>query len=79
VKEDSMVKLYLDSVDYDRIKLFKWHELLEEDKKVVVKAKTEYIGDFPVTLLYCKELVNVTLTDGKTWPQKNKLKIDDYN
>jgi hypothetical protein len=79
VKEDSMVKLYLDSADYDRIKIFKWRELLNDEKKVVIKVKTEYIDNFPVTLLYCKELVDVSLTEGKTYPQRSKFKIEDYN
>lgn len=79
VKEDSMVKLYLDSADYDRIKIFKWRELLDDEKKVVIKAKTAYVDNFPVTLLYCKELVDVSLIDGKTLPQRSKFKIEDYN
>ena len=79
VKEDSMVKLYLDSVDYDRIKIFKWRELLNDQKKVVIKAKTEYIDRFPFPLLYCQELVDVSLTDGKTLPQRSKFRIEDYN
>ena len=79
VKEDSMVKLYLDSADYDRIRIFKWRELLNEEKKVVIKARTKYIDNFPVTLLYCKELMDVSLIDGKTYPQRSKFRIEDYN
>lgn len=77
--DESFVKLYLDSADYDRIKGFKWLALRERGKKVVVKARTREIIDIDLPLLYCVDLLKVDLVDGETLPGRSKFKIEDYN
>lgn len=76
VSSDSIVKLYLDSADYDRIKIYKRRQLQTDNKKVRIKANVRqfYNGYF-----YCKELVSVDIVDGETLQQQKKLKIEDYN
>ncbi len=77
--ENSYVKLYLDSADYDRIKSYKRKFLQGSNKKVVIKAHTRQIGNLSVPLLYCTGLVEVKAVEGETLPRGNKFSIDDYN
>jgi hypothetical protein len=77
IKKDSVVKLYLDSADYDRIKTYKWQRLHDEKKKVIIEATVKEISK---GFFYCTSLKSVELTDGETFPRnQRKLKIDDYN
>ncbi|MEJ1242510.1 hypothetical protein WBG78_30455 [Chryseolinea sp. T2] len=79
IADDSFVKLYLDSSDYNRIKVFKRQTLLEERKKVVVKALTREISKGETPFLYCVKLVGFDIVSGETLPGKSEVPIDDYN
>lgn len=76
VDDDLIVKLVLDSTDYDKIKAYKYQDLIDNNKKVRIKARTRRTG---LGFYYCTELLELKLVDGKTLPQDNKLKIQDYN
>lgn len=78
VDEDSYLKLYLDSADYDKIKKHKWNDLRDEGKKVIIKARTREIGDTEFPLFYCVELLEVNVVPGETLPGRSKFKIEDY-
>ena len=77
--DNLFIKLYLDSADYDRIKIFKWRTLREQENKVVVTAKTREIMTGDIALHYCIELVDVKSIKGETLPESSELKIEDYN
>ena len=76
VSSDSVVKLYLDSADYDRIKIYKRRELQTDTKKIRIKAD---VRQFDNGFFYCKELLSVDIVDGVTLPRQKKFKIEDYN
>lgn len=76
VSSDSVVKLYLDSADYDRIRIYKRRQLQTDNKKIRIKAN---VRQFENGYFYCKELLYVDMVDGETLPRQKKLKIDDYN
>jgi len=79
LNDSSYAKLYLDSSDYDRIKVHKWRDLLDNQKKVIIWGRTKEIGRLDSPLLYCTELVDVEVTDGQTFPERQgKFKINDY-
>lgn len=78
IKEDSIVKLYLDSVDYDRLKLHKRKTLQQDGKKVIISAMTRTVGNYGVVLLYCTDLLDVSLVDGETLLGRSKFRIEDY-
>jgi len=76
VNDDLIVKLVLDSADYDKIKAHKYQDLIDNNKKLKIKARTRKTG---LGFYYCTDLLEIKLVDGKTLPQDNKLKIQDYN
>ncbi|GHN03200.1 hypothetical protein WSM22_46890 [Cytophagales bacterium WSM2-2] len=79
LNDSSYVKLYLDSADYDKIKVHKWRDLLDKQKKVIIWGRTKEIGRLDFPLLYCTELVDVEVKDGQTFPvRQGKFKINDY-
>ena len=75
VNDSSIIKLYLDSVDYDRIKIFKRQQLQAENKKIRVKAQCKEIAN---GLSICKKLISVDKINGLTMQQEKKMRIDDY-
>ena len=79
-KEDSVLTLYLDSADYERIKVYKRADLIADKKKVVISGRTKKIGQLgDVIFLYCYDLTDVKLVDGDTYPRgRSKFKIEDY-
>lgn len=80
LNDSTFLKLYLDSADYDRIKIYKWRNLLNEKKKVTLWGRTKKIGSYGFPLLYCTELIDIKISDGQTFPGKQgKLLIEDYN
>ena len=79
VGENSYVKLYLDSSDYEEIKPYKRKFLQNAHKKIVIKAQTREIGNMSLPLLYCTKLIDVRVVDGETLPYGSKFTIDDYN
>ncbi|CAN5254730.1 hypothetical protein BH09BAC3_BH09BAC3_19790 [soil metagenome] len=78
VGENSYVKLYMDSTDYNEIKVYKRKFLQNAHKKVIIKAHTREIGNMSLPLLYCVKLVDVRVVDGETLPYGSKFTIDDY-
>lgn len=75
-EKDSVVNLYLEISDYDRIKKYKRKELLAEGKRVRIEADVKEIGD---GLFYCINLLKVERIQGSTSVRSSKWKIDDYN
>jgi hypothetical protein len=75
VNDDLMVKLVLDSADYEKIKTYKYQELVDENKKIKIRALASKRG---LGFYYCTDLLEVKLVDGKTLWQDNRLKIQDY-
>ena len=79
LNDSSFVKLYMDSSDYDRIKIYKWRDLLDRQKKVVIWGRTRELGRLDFPLLYCTELIDIEVKDGQTFPERQgKFKINDY-
>jgi len=79
LNDSSFVKLYLDSSDYNKIKIHKWQDLLDRQKKVVIWGRTKELGRLDFPLLYCTDLVDVEVKDGQTFPERQgKFKINDY-
>jgi hypothetical protein len=77
--DSSFVKLYLDSSDYSRIQIYKWRDLLDKQKRIVIWGQTKELGRLDFPLLYCTELVEIELKDGQTFPERQgKFRINDY-
>ena len=75
LNDSSIVKLYLDSVDYDKIKIFKKQELQANKKKIRIKAQSKDLGN---GLSICTKLISVDKLDGLTMQKEKKFKIEDY-
>ncbi|MBL7840745.1 MAG: hypothetical protein JNJ75_11425 [Cyclobacteriaceae bacterium] len=78
--DEFTVTMFLDSADYEVFKKFKWKDLRERNKKVMVWAKTrEIVQDERWPIVYCTELTEIKVVDGKTSPiGRQKFKILDY-
>jgi hypothetical protein len=76
METDSVVTLYLDMSDYDKLKKYKRKELQDEGKKIKIVADVKRLND---KLFYCVDLKSVDKVEGKTLLQSRKWKIDDYN
>ena len=76
VKDDSVVTLYLDTVDYDRIKVYQRQKLQNDNKKVRIEASVTMIDS---GLFNCEKLKQVDIVDGETLQRQRKFKIEDYN
>jgi hypothetical protein len=76
VQDDSVVLLYLDTLDYDRIKIYKRQRLQDENKKVTIEASVTMIDS---GLFNCEKLKRVDLVDGETLQRQKKFKIEDYD
>jgi hypothetical protein len=75
INDSSFVKLYLDSVVYDKIKIYKRQELQASNKKIRIKAETQKLSS---QVLICTKLISIDKLDGVTLQQEKKFKIDDY-
>jgi len=76
VKDDSVVTLYLDTLDYDRIKIYKRKKLQDDNKKVKIEARVTMIDS---GLFNCEKLKRIDIVDGETLQRQRKFKIEDYN
>jgi hypothetical protein len=76
IKDDSVVTLYLDSLDYDKIKIYKRQKLQDDNKKVRIEASVIMIDS---GLFNCEKLKRVDIVDGETLQRERKFKIEDYN
>ena len=72
---DSIVKIYFINNDYDKIKIYKRHDLLDTKKKIRLKAEVQDLG-FGMALE--KKLISINKVDGQTFQINPKLKIEDY-
>jgi hypothetical protein len=75
VNQDSLIILYLDKSDYDKIKIYHHKELRSENRKVRIKASVEPMG---YNMYLCKSLQAVDKVDGTTFQTPGKFLIEDY-
>lgn len=76
IQEDSVVILYLDTLDYNQIKVYKRQRLQDENKVVRIEASVTMIDS---GFFYCDELKRIELVHGNTLQRQKKFKIEDYN
>jgi hypothetical protein len=72
----SVVTLYLDTLDYNRIKIYKRQKLQDDNKKLKIEADVTMIDS---GLFNCENLKRIDLVDGATLQRQRKFKIEDYN
>jgi len=72
---DSIIKIYFTTDDYDKIKIYKRQDLVDTKKKIRIKVQVRDLG-FGMALSI--KLLSVIKIDGRTQPQDNKWKIEDY-
>jgi len=72
---DSIVKIYFTTDDYEKIKMYKRQDLLDTKKKIRIKAEVRDLG-FGMAL--STKLLTVSKVVGQTFQINNKLKIEDY-
>jgi hypothetical protein len=72
---DSIIKLYLDQLDYDKIKIYKRQELQDSNKKITIKVESKNLGN---GMFLCEKLISVGKVDGQTRQVQKKFKIEDY-
>ncbi|MEQ1799084.1 MAG: hypothetical protein ABL872_14115 [Lacibacter sp.] len=75
VNNDSIITLYLSKNDYDKIKVYHRQDLIDINKKIVIKAETKFLAP---GMVYCSKLLSVEKVDGITEQRDSKLKIEDY-
>ena len=75
IEKDSMVTLYLEKGDYEKISKYKREKLQDEHKKIKIEADVFKIDD---GLYFCVELLEVKIVDGETFIKSKKFKIEDY-
>ena len=75
INDSSFIKLYLDSVDYNIIKVYKRQELQASNKKVRIKVEAQKLNN---QISICKKLISIDKIDGVTLKQEKKFKIYDY-
>lgn len=76
VQNDSVVRLYLDIPDYDKIKIHKRKQLQDNNKKVRIVS---YVQPLDSGLFYCLKLKSIDIIDGETLQRPRKFRIEDYN
>jgi hypothetical protein len=76
VQDDLVVTLYLDSSDYDRIKIYKRQKLQDDNKKVRIEASVTMIDS---GVFNCDRLRQVEIVVGETLQRQGKFRIEDYN
>lgn len=76
--DSTIIYLYLDTVDYEKIRTHKYKELQNNNKKVKINAEVQDLGN---NMFFCKKLISVTKVDGITLikqKRRRKLAIEDY-
>jgi len=76
VENDSVVRLYLEIEDYNKIKIHKRQKLQDANKKVRIEASVSNIDN---KMYYCEKLEKISVVDGQTFQIQKKFRIDDYN
>ncbi len=72
---DSVITLYTNNNDYEKIKLNKIKDLQANFKKIRIKANCRYLG---YNLYKCNNILELKKIDGQTLMHSRKLKIEDY-
>ncbi len=75
IEPDSIVKLYLNQEDYDKIKIHKRQDLQNNNKKIVISAS---VTDYSKGIYFCDSLMNIKKVNGKTLQLQKKFRIEDY-
>ena len=75
IEPDSIVKLYLDKGDYDKIKIHKRQDLQNNNKKIEISAS---VTNYSKGIYFCDSLMDVQKIDGKTLQFQKKFRIEDY-
>lgn len=73
---DSILTVYLEKPDYDRIKIYKRKDLQSEGKRIDIEAEVIRVDE---GMFYCSKLLKVEKLDGETSIKSNKWRVDDYN
>lgn len=73
---DSIIKLYLNKSDYEKIKIHKRQELQNKNKKIKIMAEGKNLGN---GMFLCEKLISIDKVDGQTQQIQKKFKIDDYH
>ena len=76
IAEDSIIRLYLEITDYNKVKIYKRKTLRDQGKKVRFETLVQPID---TALYYCLELRKVDVVEGQTLQRQSKFKIEDYN
>jgi hypothetical protein len=66
MQSDSVVKLYLDSVDYQRLAIYNFRDLTQQNKKVQIEATARCIRKGYYKCLLLRDIKSL---DGETYPQ----------
>ena len=72
---DSVIRLYLEKSEYDRIRIHRRKELQMSKKKIRLKVQGKDLGN---GMVICKNLISIYKIDGVTLQVQKKYKIDDY-
>ena len=75
IQPDSIVKLYLEKEDYEKIKIHKRQDLQDNNKKVIISAS---VIDYSKGIYFCDSLINIKKEDGQTLQIQKKFRIEDY-
>ncbi len=75
INDSSIIKLYLDTIDYNKIKIYTRKDLQDNKKKIRIKVESK---DLANGLLICTKLISIDKLNGVTMQQEKKFKIDDY-
>ncbi len=76
LKDNSIITLYLQPSDYDKIKIYKRKDLQTSHTKIHIKTRVKSLEN---KLFLCKDLISVDRISGETYPANGKWKIEDYN
>ena len=76
LKDNSIITLYLQPSDYDKIKIYKRKDLRTSRTKINIKARVKSLGN---KLFLCEDLISIDRISGVTQPSNGKWKIEDYN
>ncbi len=75
LNDNSIIKIYLSDKDYEKIKIYRWQELIDTKKKIKIKAAVKDLG---TGMVFCTNLMSINEVNGETLQNIKKLKIEDY-
>ncbi len=74
--DDSVLLLYMNEKDYNKLTIYHHKDLGNEHKKIRIKFSAQPLQ---YNMYLCKSLLSVNKVDGKTGMQSRKLLIEDYH